>query len=55
VRRAAPILRNVARVAAPVAGAAAVVVVARRYAGARDEVNGRNETGKGSPEGEEVS
>jgi hypothetical protein len=55
MRRAAPVLRSVARVAAPIAGVAAVMVVARRYAGTRDQVSGKSETDEGSPEGEDVS
>ena len=43
VKKAAPVIKSVARVAAPIAGGAAVVIVARKYTEARNpdsRVNG---------------
>ncbi len=53
VRRAAPVLRSVARVAAPVAGVAAAVLLARRYARAWPEDTGHD--GQATPEREQPS
>ncbi|MBA2647803.1 MAG: hypothetical protein H0U81_13480 [Pyrinomonadaceae bacterium] len=43
VRRAAPVLRSVARVAAPVAGIAAVALLASRRSRSRPEEAGRDD------------
>ena len=53
VRRAAPILRSVARVAAPVAGFAAVALLARRASQSRPE--DAESDGKVNPNSEESS
>jgi hypothetical protein len=50
VRRAAPVLRTVARVAAPAAGFAAAAMLARRPRQSRPQEAGREV--KGKPEGE---